>query len=209
MTPILASTPALWYLARGSGVVSLGLLTMTVVLGIATSARWATTNWPRFIVAGLHRNLSLLSVSFLALHVTTVVVDGYVPIRWLDTVVPFGSSYHPLWLGLGAIALDLLAAVLVTSLLRVRLGHRAWRAVHWAAYACWPLAVAHGLGIGSDHRQSWMLAVAVLTVGTVVAAAAWRLSVNWARPATGQPPARPATGQLPSRTWSTHAVDDR
>jgi hypothetical protein len=131
MTPILASTPALWYLARGSGTVSLGLLTLTVVLGITTSVRWATRRWPRLVVAGLHRNLSLLSLVFLGLHITTVVVDGYVPIRWLDAVVPFASSYHPLWLGLGALAFDILAALVVTSLLRVRLGHRVWRAVHW------------------------------------------------------------------------------
>lgn len=186
MTPILASTPALWYLARGSGIVSLGLLTLTMVLGITTSARWATANWPRFVVAGLHRNLSLLSVVFLGLHVTTVVVDGYVPIRWLDAVVPFGSAYRPAWVGLGAIALDMLAAVVVTSLLRVRLGHRAWRAVHWAAYACWPLAVGHGLGVGSDTRQLWMLALDGLAIGAVVCAACWRLAVNSARPATGQ-----------------------
>ena len=187
MTPILASsTPALWYLARGSGIVSLGLLTLTVVLGITTSARWATVNWPRFVVAGLHRNMSLLAVVFLGLHVATVVVDGYVPIRWLDAVVPFGSAYRPLWLGLGATALDLLAVVVVTSLLRVRLGHRVWRAVHWAAYACWPLAVVHGLGIGSDNRQAWMLALDALAIGAVVAALGWRLAIRSARPATSQ-----------------------
>lgn len=186
MTPVLASTPALWYLARGSGIVSLGLLTLAVMLGITTAARWATNTWPRFVVAGLHRNVSLLAVVFLALHITTVVVDGYVPIRWLDAVVPFGSAYHPVWLGLGAIALDLFAAVVVTSLLRFRLGLRVWRAVHWAAYACWPLAVAHGLGVGSDTRQRWMLALDVLAIVAVAAAVCWRLAVGSARPATSQ-----------------------
>jgi methionine sulfoxide reductase heme-binding subunit len=178
MTPILASTPALWYLARGSGAVSLCLLTLTVVLGIVTSARWATAAWPRFVVAGLHRNLSLLAVAFLGLHVASVVVDGYVPIRWLDAVVPFASAYRPLWLGLGAVALDLLLAVLLTSLLRVHLGHRAWRGVHWAAYACWPVALVHGFGIGSDHRQLWMLAIDVAALAAVTAATCWRLTVT-------------------------------
>jgi predicted ferric reductase len=190
MTPVLASTPALWYLARGSGAVSLCLLTLTVVLGIATSARWATAAWPRLVVAGLHRNLSLLAVAFLALHVASVVVDGFVPIRWLDAVVPFTSAYRPLWLGLGAIALDLLLAVLVTSLLRVHLGHRAWRAVHWAAYACWPIALLHGFGIGSDNRQLWVLALDVLAITAVAAATCWRLAIAPARPATNRDRAR-------------------
>ena len=196
MTLILASTPALWYLARGSGIVSLGLLTLTVVLGITTSTRWATERLPRLVVAGLHRNVALLSVVFLLLHVSSVVVDGYVPIRWIDAVLPFGSSYHPLWLGLGAIAFDVLIALVVTSLLRVRLGHRVWRAVHWAAYACWPLALLHGLGIGSDHRRVWLLVFDSLAIVTVAAAVWWRLAI-------GQ--AQPATSQLAPRTGRTHA----
>jgi methionine sulfoxide reductase heme-binding subunit len=195
MTPILASTPALWYFARGSGIVSLGLLTLAVILGITTSTRWATGRWPRLVVAGLHRNVALLAVAFLALHVSSVVVDGYVPIHWLDALVPFGSAYRPLWLGLGAIAFDLLLALVATSLLRVRLGHRTWRAVHWAAYACWPLALLHGLGVGTDHRQGWLL-LDVLAVGAVAAVVWWRVAVGQTQPATGRPA---------SRTGSTHA----
>ena len=191
MTPVLASTPALWYLARGSGAVSLCLLTLTVVLGIVTSARWATAAWPRFVVAGLHRNLSLLAVAFLGLHVASVVVDGFVPIRWLDAVVPFTGAYRPLLLGLGAVALDLLLAVLLTSLLRVHIGQRAWREVHWAAYACWPVALLHGFGIGSDNRQLWMLALDVLAITAVAGAACWRLAIAPARPASARDPATP------------------
>lgn len=179
----LFGASALWYLTRGSGAVTLLLLTGTVVLGIANSARWATAAWPRFVTERLHRNLSLLAVVFLALHVATTVVDGYVPIRWLDAVVPFGSSYRPLWLGLGAVALDLLAAVLLTSLLRARIGHGAWRAVHWAAYACWPVALAHGLGTGSDSGHAWMIALDAAAAAAVVAAGWWRLGIAPRRPA--------------------------
>ena len=173
----LASTPALWYLTRGSGAVTLLLLTGTLVIGIANSARWASPGWPRFVTERLHRNLSLLVLVFLGLHVATTVVDGYVPIRWLDAVVPFRSAYRPLWLGLGAVALDLLLAVLVTSLLRARIGHGAWRAVHWLAYACWPVAFAHGLGTGSDPGNAWMLAVEVVAAAAVLAAGWWRLGI--------------------------------
>lgn len=190
MSGILASTPALWYLTRGSGVVTLVLLTGTVVLGITTSSRWASRQWPRFVTEGLHRNLSLLVLVFLALHVTTTVVDGYVPIRWLDAVIPFGSAYRPAWLGLGALALDLLVAVAITSLLRARLGYRTWRMVHWLAYACWPVALLHGLGIGSDTRQPWSLAIDAIAAGSAAAALWWRLAT--ARPGRGR--AQPQKG---------------
>jgi predicted ferric reductase len=176
--PLLASTSpkALWYLTRGSGVVSLLLLTNVVVLGIVTSMRWATASWPRFVVEGLHRNLALLSVVFLGVHIATSVIDGYVPIRWLDAVVPFGSAYRPLWLGLGALAFDLLLAVLVTSLVRVALGYRAWRAVHWLAYACWPIALLHSIGTGSDRATGWMLGIDGLAVCSVLLALGWMLT---------------------------------
>jgi predicted ferric reductase len=165
-----ASTKALWYLSRGSGVVSLVLLTVSTVLGVTTAMRWATARWPRFIVEGLHKNASLLSVVFLAIHIATAVLDGYVPIRWIDAVVPFAGQYKPFWLGLGAVAFDLLLAVIVTSLLRVRIGHRVWRAVHWAAYACWPIAVVHGLGTGSDSGQRWMQIIDIVAIAAVAAA---------------------------------------
>ena len=165
-----ATSKAVWYLMRGSGVVSLILLTVSLVLGITTAVRWATAHWPRFVVEGLHKNVSLLSLVFLAGHIVTAIVDGYVPIRWIDAVVPFAGQYKPFWLGLGALAFDLLLAVIITSLVRVRLGHRTWRAVHWLAYACWPVAVIHGLGIGSDTGQWWMQVIDVAAVAAVGAA---------------------------------------
>ena len=164
------STKALWYLTRGSGIVSLLLLTVSTVLGITTALRWASRRWPRFVVEGLHKNASLLAVVFLGIHIVTAIADGYVPIRWIDAVLPFASQYKPFWMGLGALAFDLMLAVIVTSLLRVRIGHRVWRAVHWTAYALWPIAVIHGLGTGSDSTQPWMLILDVACIAAVAAA---------------------------------------
>ncbi len=154
-----------WFVSRAAGLVSLVLLTTTVVLGITGKVRVALPGLPRFVLAHLHRNLSLLTVLFLGVHVSTAVIDPFAGIRWVDTVVPFLSGYRTFWLGLGVVALELLAALVLTSVLRARIGLRAWRAVHWAAYACWPVAVVHGLGMGGpDSRTPWVL---VLTVGCV------------------------------------------
>jgi DMSO/TMAO reductase YedYZ heme-binding membrane subunit len=167
---------AYWYLTRSTGVVSLALLTATMVLGVLQYSRWASPRLPRFVTAGLHRNLSLLAVAFLAVHVTTAIVDSFAPISVLDAFIPFRSHYRPLWLGFGALALDLLAALVVTSLLRTRLGYRTWRAVHWLAYACWPVALVHGLGTGSDDHLPWFLGVTVACGVAVVAATVWRIA---------------------------------
>ena len=172
---IAAGGQAFWFLTRGTGVVSLLLLTGVVVLGISGAAGWKSTRWPRFVTQGVHRNLALLAVAFIGVHIATSVIDSFSPIRWLDAVVPFVSAYRPVWLGLGAVAFDLLIALVVTSLVRVRLGYRSWRAVHWLAYVCWPISVVHGLGTGSDTRAGWMLVIDAIAVGAVIGAVAWRV----------------------------------
>jgi methionine sulfoxide reductase heme-binding subunit len=167
--------PALWYATRAAGLVALLLLTAGTALGLLTAGRLSGDRWPRFIVVGLHRNISLLALVFLGVHIGTTVLDTYVSISVQDAVVPFLSGYHRFWLGLGAIASDTLIAVAVTSLLRQRIGHRFWRVVHWAGYLCFPVALAHGLGIGTDHSKSWVLYLAVACGAVVLVAAVIRV----------------------------------
>jgi predicted ferric reductase len=175
---ITSSTP-LWYITRATGLVALVLLTIGMALGLLIAVRFEGRQWPRFITIGLHRNMSLLALAFTAVHVLTTITDTFVPIDLQDAFVPFISPYRPFWLGLGAIASDLLIALTVTSLLRARLGHRSWRLVHWTAYLCWPVAVLHGLGTGTDTRTRWVLLVTVLCVAAIACLTGWRLADGW------------------------------
>jgi len=179
---IAASGPTvLWYTARSTGYVSLLMLTAILVLGIITAMRWDSRDWPRFLSQALHRNLSLLVLVFLGIHIVTSVVDPFAGIAILNTVLPFTGSYRPVWMGLGALSMELLVALAITSLLRQRIGFALWRFIHWAAYACWPLALLHTLGTGSDVRSPWALIVSLGCVAAVVLAIAWRLTSNRAR----------------------------
>ena len=166
----------LWYATRGAGAVSLVLLTLSVALGVAEIRMWAPARAPRFTVAALHRSVSLLALAFLVLHIVTVVLDPFPPIGVLNAVVPFVTSYRALWLGLGTIAFDLILAIAVTSLVRRRLGYRAWKGVHWLAYASWPVALLHGLGAGSDAKSTWMLALSAASIALVLIAVGARLA---------------------------------
>ncbi len=165
----------LWYLTRGSGAVALLLLTASVLLGVANTTRWKTDRWPRFIVYGLHRNVTLLALTFTVVHVLTTIVDSFAPIGVVDAFIPFLSPYRPFWLGMGTVAFDLLLALIATSFLRRRIGTRAWRAVHWLAYASWPVALLHTFGTGSDARTGWMLFLGLACGLSVLAAVMWRL----------------------------------
>lgn len=169
--------PLLWFANRGTGVVLVGLLTVSVALGVMSTARVGSRWWPRFLTQGLHKNVALLSVLLLAMHVTTAVADSYVDIRWSDAFVPGRSAYEPLWLALGTIALDLLLAVTLTSLLRRRMAHRSWRVVHVASYSAWALGLVHGLGMGTDAGEPWSVAVSVSCVAVVAAAGVARLAI--------------------------------
>lgn len=173
---------ALWYLTRGTGAVTLILLTASLGLGVSNVRRIRTERVPRFVFDAVHRSVSMLAVAFLAVHIITSVLDPFAPIQLTDAIVPFVSAYRPLWLGLGAIACDLLIAVMVTSLARRRLGYDAWRLTHWLAYACWPVALIHGLGTGSDAKSAWMLGLTGTCVLVVLTAVAARIGAGWPQP---------------------------
>jgi sulfoxide reductase heme-binding subunit YedZ len=170
---------ALWYLTRATGAVTLLLLTASVVIGVVTVARLQTAGWPRFVVEGLHRNISLLAILVLLVHIVTSVLDPFASIHLLDAVVPLIASYRPLWLGLGAFASDLLIAIAITSVVRRHLGHTVWRATHWLAYLCWPVAVLHTVGTGSDIKQFWLLALTAACIVAVIVAVWARIGFGW------------------------------
>lgn len=174
-----AGPSAYWYLTRATGVVALLLATVAVALGVLDVRRFSTARTPRFLIDSLHRSSSLLAIVFLAVHVLTSVLDSFAKIAITDAFVPFAGSYRPFWLGLGALSLDLLLAVTITSLLRQRIGYRSWRVTHWLAYASWPVALLHALGTGSDVKQAWMLWLSAACVAVVLAAVLARVAFGW------------------------------
>jgi sulfoxide reductase heme-binding subunit YedZ len=174
----LVSNTTLWYTARGTGFVAAILLTASVALGILTSMRWSAPTWPRFVTSSLHKNISLLSVVFLSVHVATVILDSASPVGPLNALIPFTGSYRPLGIGLGVVAVDLLAALVISSLLKKRISHRLWRTIHWSAYACWPIAMLHGLDSGSDAATAWAQLVYGTCAALVMAGVARRVMAS-------------------------------
>jgi len=174
-------TDALWYFARGAGVVTLVLLTIVVALGIGARSGRPAFGLPRFGVNMVHRNAALLAVVMVVGHVVSLLFDPYAQLRVFDLVLPFVGNYRPFWQGLGTLGFDLLVAIVVTSLLRQRIGVRGWRLVHWLAYLCWPIALLHGLGNGTDNGTWWLWTVSGICLATVLAAVGWRVSPSFAR----------------------------
>ena len=210
----LTHSKELWYLMRASGLVALGLLSLTVVGGIVNVRRFATPRWPRPVTALLHRNVALLAVVFLAVHVATAALDSYVAVGWLAAVVPFTSGWDRLWVGLGTASVDLMIALVATSLLRARLTYRAWKAIHWLAYAAWPLALVHGWAAGTDRGTPWARGLFAVSLLSVAGAVVWRVGGRRSTRPTGrrQPLTGPAlaasTGPASARTPLTSPPPD-
>jgi methionine sulfoxide reductase heme-binding subunit len=175
MNGITQST-ALWYASRATGVVSLLLLTGVTLLGVLVNRQGRLPGLPRFAVTGLHRNLSLLAVAFVGVHVLTAVLDSYVSISVTAIVIPLASAYKPVWLGLGAVSLDLALALSVTSLARARMSRRMWRGLHWLSYAAWVSAVVHSFASSTDLHSGVLLYLAVACCLAVAAAVIWRIA---------------------------------
>jgi len=164
-----------WYLNRATGIVSLVLMTLTLVLGVAVRRQARLPGLPRFGLVSLHRNVSLLSALLLVTHVVSAVVDSYVSINWISVLVPFTSGWRPFQVALGTLAIDLMVLIIGTSLLRGRIPVRLWRGIHWTSYLLWPLAFLHGLTAGTDLGSGWALGLALVCAGVagVAAALAW------------------------------------
>ena len=170
---------ALWAFGRMSGVVSLALFSVTVLLGILNRSGRPLFVIPRFSVMLLHRNISLLATVFLLFHIVALMLDSYAKLNVIDVFVPFRGSFKPFWQGLGTVAFDLVLAVVATGLLRHRLGQRSFRAIHWLSYAMWPVALGHAIGNGTDGTSKVFLVLAAGSLVAVALAVAWRLSANF------------------------------
>ena len=168
-----------WSVGRTSGMFSLCLLTLGLLLGIVNRSGRSFSGLSRYTLTLLHRNASLLALGFLLLHFTSLWLDPQARLRLADLAVPFLGSFKPFWQGLGTLAFLMLLAVGATGLLRRRIGQRTFTAVHWLSYALWPVAVAHGLGNGTDAGSWWYRLAAAASILLVGAAVIWRLSANY------------------------------
>lgn len=178
----MKTDPSFWILSRATGLTAYVLLTAVVVAGLVLKARPFGPALRPAAVTDVHRFLSLLSLGFVAAHGITLVLDQAVPIPIKALFVPGSSVYRPLWTGVGVVAAELVALVIASFWLRRRIGTKNWRRLHWATYAIFAGATAHGIGAGTDSRQTWALGLYLGAIAAVTGATAWRVLVPPARP---------------------------
>jgi len=172
----VTSNPALWYATRASGIAAYVILTTVVCIGMSMGGKAQSKLWPRFSVEDVHRFGGLLVGALIGIHVATIAVDSFLPFSVLNLVVPFTSSYRPLWTGLGIAAAELLLALAITNHYRKRLPHSLWRKAHYVNFAVWTLATVHGVMSGTDRSVWWLALIYGLSIASVVALLVWRFA---------------------------------
>lgn len=202
-------SPLTWYLARASGLTLYLLVWLAVVTGLGLTTKALDRLGGRATAYSVHQFATELGLAFLALHVLSLALDETVPFGPAALFVPFVASWREPWTGLGVIAGYLAVAVGLSFGLARVISYGTWRALHWLTFPVYALALAHGLGAGSDAGTPWAIALYLTTGGTVFALAWYRLArgprLPLLPPASAAPPLdrlgdpRPANARRGSR----------
>lgn len=172
----VTSNPAIWYAARASGVAAYVVLSLVVCLGLTLGGKAQSRRWPRFSVEEIHRFGGLLVGSLIGIHFVAIAADSFLPFSLTQLLVPFTSSYRPLWTGLGIAAAEILLALAITNRYRKRMPYRFWRKAHYLNFAVWGFASLHGLFAGTDRGATWLAILYGVSVASVVTLLVWRFT---------------------------------
>ncbi len=156
-----------WYITRAAGLAGYLLLWLSTAWGLAVPSKIIDPVLQRPFTFDFHQVISLLSIGFIFFHLIVLLFDHYLPFSVTQVLVPFTSSYRPVWVGLGVIAFYLTLLVTVTFYLRRRIGMRAFRAIHLLSLVGYAGATLHGLYAGTDSpllSVTWMYKLSFLSI---------------------------------------------
>lgn len=141
-----------WVLARASGITSYVLLLVLVLTGLALAHPWAAgLRRPRPAMRlAVHASLATFTLVFTVLHVVVLATDEWAQVGWRGALLPMASTYRPVPVTLGVLALWAGLVTGLTARFAGRLGGRVWWPVHRAAASLFALVWAHSVLTGTD-----------------------------------------------------------
>lgn len=167
-----------WEVSRASGIVAFGLLWLSTVLGLGITSRAGDALAPRPWVFETHKFTSLLALVFAAGHALALIPDPWTDFRLPDLVVPGLASYRPPAVALGVLGLYGTAVSAASFYVKRRLGHRAWRALHYLTFGAFAAALYHGAFAGTDSGLAWVRWMYIAAFWSVLCLSAYRFLVT-------------------------------
>ncbi len=170
---------AYWYLSRGSSFVAMGLLWVSMALGLGISNKMARI-WPGAPAAfAIHEYVSLLGLSFAIFHALVLMGDHYIKFTLAQIVVPFATvGYKPLWVGLGQVGFYVWLLVALSFYVRSKIGTKVWRAIHYISFLCFCAAMYHGISSGTDTKELWAQSIYWFAGGSLLFLLVYRIIVS-------------------------------
>ncbi len=198
---------AYWYLARGAGFVALGLLWMSMAIGLLITNKIARS-WPGSPAAfAIHEYVSLLGMGFAIFHALILMGDRYIHYKLVQILMPFGSiNYHPIWVGLGQIGFYVWSAVALTFYVRRKIGPKVWRVIHMASFFAFMIAIIHGIGAGTDVSAPWAQNIYWTLGGSFLFLTAYRIVADMIPEKRAIPQPRPAPAAQKPRPQTQRAA---
>lgn len=177
-----------WLISRASGVVSLVLVTLSVLMGLSMAARTLRRPGLKRTVVRLHEQVAITALCAIAVHGFSLLGDRWLRPGLRGITIPFAMSYRPMFTGIGIVAGYLVVLVGPSFYLRRRIGAARWRKVHRVSLAIWVLSVVHTLGAGSDSPKLWLRCVVLTPTAPIVYLLVLRVTRGRGR--SGQSPSR-------------------
>ncbi|MGV8978851.1 MAG: hypothetical protein ACOH17_12475 [Cellulomonas sp.] len=172
MAAIGGASPVAWVFARASGVTSYVLLVALVSTGLVLSHPWSRgVRRPSARTRlGLHVSLATFTLVFTVLHVVVLATDPWAQVGWRGAVLPMASTYRPVPVTLGVIALWAGLVTGVTARLAGSVAARVWWPVHKVAAASLVAVWGHSVLAGTDVAglRGFYLATGFAVVGLAV-----------------------------------------
>ncbi len=178
------------------GLTAVGAVTLNMLLGTLMAFRYSPVRqWPHrhFNYFRLHNISGYVALSLAIIHPIVLLFDKTAKFRVIDLLYPVHSPSQPLENSIGAIALYVVAIVVVSSYLRIRLGRRLWKSFHFTIYIAATALFWHSLFTDPALKNSpvdWfdggkLFVEACLTIIIVLVALRYRHSLNKAHRRVG------------------------
>jgi hypothetical protein len=164
-----------WYVARSGGILALVLAGLAVIWGLLYSTKITQGRPAPKWLLDLHRFFGAASVAFTGIHVGALMLDGYVQFGWADVLIPFASAWNPAAVAWGIVAMYLLVAVQISSMLMRRIPRKWWKAIHLSSYGLFWAGLVHGISAGTDAANPIYVGVTALSVLAVLYLTIYRI----------------------------------
>ena len=190
----------IWEMIRASGIIAYVLLSVSVFVGIGVRVRALDWLMKRSWVLEGHQTLSVLALVFTGAHIGFTLLNRHVPFTVFQVLVPFSGGWRPVAIALGIVGFWLLVLLTISSWLRPVVGQKAWRAIHYSGFACWVMALGHGVFSGTDTGAAWAQWMYLITAALVILLIAFRVLTAGSQRAVPRQP-------LQSQQVEVQAVD--